>query len=464
MMHTKSLARGGGRSPLLAAFTRGLRVVAEPPLPSPLAAGDRTGAITAEPDEFSSRKLQGKQGQFRRRDVVPMWIADMDYRCPQPVIDAVVACAQRGLFGYTNPPPALTPLTLQRLASVYGCSSAKPEWIGWLSGLVPGLSHAVRVAMRRAPQGSEVGIAVLTPAYPPFLSMPGFNGAALEAVPLLETRVNCDLSGALDDEATSSVVRFEIDWSALDACLAKPSTSLLLLCNPHNPTGRCWPRQDLMRLASLCVQHDVLVCSDEVWGEMPLQPDTAPFTSALALVEDVSGLAERLLVLTSPSKCFNVATLDIALTVVPDATLRAEFAAAGRDAAEVTPFGYFATEACYGDPESEAWRQRLVTYLRANRDYAVQRLTTALAGRVLVTVPEASYLLWVDTLGKLDERELNPEAGSGAVSAATHLLSHGVGVSAGEDFGASPSTFRINLACSREVLERGLSRIIGALD
>ena len=117
------------------------------------------------------------------------------------------------------------------------------------------------------------------------------------------------------------------------AALSKPSTRLFLLCNPHNPTGRCWSRAELLRLAALCVEHDVLVCSDEVWGEMPLMPAAAPFTSALALVDEIPNLLQRLLVLTSPSKCFNVATLDIALTVVPDEALRAEFAAAGRDAA-----------------------------------------------------------------------------------------------------------------------------------
>ena len=395
---------------------------------------------------------------FRQRDVVPMWIADMDFRSPEPVIDAVVACAQRGIYGYTNPPPNLLPLTLQRLASVYGCSSAKHEWIGWLSGLVPGLSHAVRVAMRRAGPTADggVGVAVLTPAYPPFLAMPAFNGAFLEAIPLLETPARAGDEKLLDGVVAdaTSLSRYELDWVALEAALSKPSTRLFLLCNPHNPTGRCWSRAELLRLAALCVEHDVLVCSDEVWGEMPLMPAAAPFTSALALVDEIPNLLQRLLVLTSPSKCFNVATLDIALTVVPDEALRAEFAAAGRDAAEVTPFGYFATEACYGHAESEAWRLRLVAYLHANRDYAVDALTTALAGRVRVSAPEASYLLWVDTVDALPE-----DAGS----AAAHLLAHGVGVSAGEDFGGPKTAFRLNFACSREILEKGLARIIEAL-
>ena len=115
-------------------------------------------------------------------------------------------------------------------------------------------------------------------------------------MPLVETRDDCNLEGALDAAGASSVVRFEMDWHALEATLAKPSTKLLLLCNPHNPTGRCWSRSDLQQLLALCVAHNVLVCSDEVWGEMPLTPQTAPFTSSLALLDDVPGLQERLLV------------------------------------------------------------------------------------------------------------------------------------------------------------------------
>ena len=424
--------------------------IAEPPLPSALAP-DRDGAISFAEDKFSSRKLQGKFGAYRGRDIVPLWIADMDFKCPDPVLEAVTACAQRGIFGYTNPPPNLAHLALKRLAETYGCSAAQADWIGWIPGLIGGLSHAVRVASGRAgPAGTAVNVAVLTPAYPPFLGMPQHNAATLDAIPLLVQSV--------EEEGSAGIVRFEIDWSALEASLSAASTKVLLLCNPHNPTGRCWSKAELTRLATLCVTYDVLLCSDEVWGEMPLEAAVTPFTSTLALLDDVAGLRERLLVITSPSKCYNVATLNIALTVVPDAALRGEYKKAGADAAEVTPFGYFAAEACYGAPESEAWRQRLLAYLRANRDYAIERLTSALPhGAVKVTRPESSYLLWVDATGVL--------AGSNAAAggAAAHLLSYGVGISAGEDFGASNTTFRINLACERSTLEKGLGRIVEAL-
>ena len=365
-------------------------------------------------------------------------------------------CAERGIFGYTNCPPALTASTLERLARVYSCDAPDSAWLHWMPGLVPGLSHAVRVAKKQhaaavgspgasaAGAGAAARVAVLTPAYPPFLALPAYHGTALEAVPL-----------ALDDDAAAAgaPLRHVMDWPALEASLARPETRLLLLCNPHNPTGRCWPADELRRLARLCVAHDVLLCSDEVWGELPLEPAAAPFTSALALLDE-PGVAERLIVLTSPSKCFNVATLDVALAVVPDAQLRAEFIAEGRDMAEVTPFGYFAAEAAYGDAESEAWRQRLVAYIRANRDYAIARLRP-LAG-VRTTAPESSYLLWVDASGAMPR--------IGAENAAAHLLAAGVGVSDGADFGADAGCFRLNVACARSTLERGLSRIVAALE
>ena len=341
-------ARPTLRFPVLRAGLSTLPSVPEPPMPSAKDAQvdapalSRTGAVSSFRDPFMSRKLQGKHGVFRGRDVVPMWIADMDFRCPQPVIDATIACAQRGIFGYTNPPDDLVTSTLARLSHVYGCAAPESEWLHWMSGLVPGLSHAIRVAKKRHGHGADaLRVAVLTPAYPPFLALPAYHGAELDAIPL-----------AAGTESTGGL-HHTLDWPLLEARLAHSATKLLLLCNPHNPTGRCWSASDLRRLASLCVENDVLLCSDEVWGELPLDAMSTPFTSALALLGSdthgsgggVAGLRERLLVLTSPSKCFNMATLDVAFAVVPDAELRNEFIAEGRDMAEVTPFGYFAAEA-----------------------------------------------------------------------------------------------------------------------
>ena len=466
---------------------------AEPPLPSPDDATiDRTGIY--------SRQVRGPGGAFIGRDVVPLWIADMEFAAPRPVIDAVVERARHGVYGYTDCPPELTEATIERLSSVYG-SAVPPEasWFRWLPGLVPGLNHAVRAWCAH---GSGDAVAVTTPIYPPFLAAAANNGARLHRVPLAEVR-----SGA---GSTSSSLRYEIDWAAMEAALAAPETKLLLWCNPHNPTGRCWSRAEMARLAALCVANDVALCSDEVWGEVPLEAEAAPFTSALALLDPteadgavaaadggggagpakrarkdggvgasagsagddsvgpVPGLLERLVVLTSPSKCFNVASLDVALAVVPHAPSFARFRGAGRDAAEVTPLGYAACLAAYAEPEAEAWRQRLLAYLRANRDLAAAVLGT-LPG-VRATTPEASYLMWIDAtdavasaVAELSAGHPSRAKGRGPVTAAEHLLAHGVGLSAGEDFGTTTGFARLNLACTRATLERGLERICEAL-
>ena len=169
-------------------------------------------------------------------------------------------------------------------------------------------------------------------------------------------------------EVADGALRHELDLGALEDALALPSTRLLMWCQPHNPSGRCWSAEEMAEVARLCVQHDVVLLSDEVWGEMPLEPDAQPFVSLLALLAPdeaaaaaaahladpdaplgVAGLAQRLIVMTSPSKCFNVAPLDIATAIVPDDSLRRRFRRVGLDAAEVSIFGYTATLAAYGD-------------------------------------------------------------------------------------------------------------------
>jgi cystathionine beta-lyase len=407
---------------------------------------DRTGTF--------SRKWDGKNFGYLGRTpaVLPFWIADMDFRSPQPVIDAIVERAANGVYGYTACPPELTGLLLERLKRVGG-SGIEPsaEWVHMLPGLIPGLNHAVKIACS-SPTDSVI---VPTPVYAPFLSAPANMRAQLADVPLKST-----VRG-------KGEMYFEVDWPALEASIKDPATKLLHWCNPHNPTGRCWPREDLARVARLCVEHDVLLCSDEVWGEMPLEPDSAPFVSMLALLAPpgapassvasdpeaaggVPGLFERLIVMTSPSKCFNVAPLDIAFAMVPDESLRARFVAAGGDKAEVSIFGYPATLAAYKDPECEAWRLRLVEYVKANRDFAADALE---AMGLRCVRPEASYLMWIDATDALP-------AGTDAEQ---FFLAAGVGLNAGEPFGGTKGTCRLNFACRRETLEAGLERMSAAI-
>jgi len=327
---------------------------------------------------------------------------------------------EHGVFGYSDAPPELTRLYLDRLRSVYGCGVEPSEaWLRWIPGLIGGLNYAVR-ATCRALQPSDT-VVIPTPIYPPFLDAPRNCGATLRTVPLAQRAA-----------AGEAELFFEVDWAALEAACADPATKLLHWCNPHNPVGRCWTREELARVAALCVREGVVLCSDEVWGEMPLEPAAAPFTSMLALLGGVEGLQERLIVLTSPSKCFNIAPLDVATAVIPGETLRRRFLQAGKDAAEVGPFGYVAALAAYGDDECEAWRERLVAYLTANRDYAAAMLSSM--DGVRCVVPESSYLMWIDATDALP-----PDT-----NAEQFFLDAGVGLSGGLPFGAEAGTCRIN--------------------
>lgn len=437
---------------------------AEPPLPS--------GALDAAVDRSGthSRKMQGRAGEFLGRSpaVVPLWVADMDFRSPQPVVDALVARAANGVYGYTDCPPQLSEALCERLRTVYGCALApSASWFRWLPGLLPGLNHAVRVAC--APDGSEA-VAVPTPVYAPFLASPPNNNAELLKVPL-ELRVE------------NGEMRFGVDWAALESALAQPACKLLHWCNPHNPTGRCWTRSELARVARLCVAHEVLLCSDEVWGELPLDSSSAPFISMLALLAPpadtsgadtraaevaaatetlrtgadadaaggVAGLHRRLIVLTSPSKCFNVAPLDIATAIIPDDSLRRRFRRAGADAAEVSCFGYVAGTVAYTDSECELWRQRLVAYVRSNRDYAAGRLREM---GIDTVVPEASYLMWMDASNALPP---------GTNAHSFFLDQASVGLTGGVDFGGGLGTVRLNLGCTRATLTKGLDRMAAAI-
>ena len=224
--------------------------------------------------------------------------------------------------------------------------------------------------------------------------------------------------------------------------------------------------------------YDVLLCSDEVWGDVALTPDSHPFVSMLALLASpsdelpagaaaaaaetatatdpeaargVPGLLRLLMILTSPSKCFNVAPLDLAVAIVPDDALRARFRRCGADSAEVSVFGYSAAMAAYGDPECEAWRLRLIEYLRANRDHAAAALQRM---GIQCVMPEASYLMWMDASDALPN----------GVVAEDFFLDAGVGLSGGRAFGGSSGTVRLNLGCRREVLDEGLTRMAAAID
>ena len=363
-----------------------------------------------------------KWQKYAGRDVLPLWVADMDFVSAPPILDALRARVDHGVFGYARPTAATVEAVTGALAQRYGWK-VDPEWIVWLPGLVVGLNIT---AQAFAGPGEEV--LTLTPVYPPFTSAPRNSGRSPVGVPFT-------LAGG----------KWEIDWDALERAVT-PRTRLFYLCNPHNPLARVWRRAELERLGEFCVRHNLVLCSDEIHCDLILDPALPHVPSATLS----PALAARTVTLMAPSKTYNVPGLGTSLAIIPDATLRARFnrAAAGI-VAEVTCLGFTACEAAYRD--CEPWRQQLLAYLRGNRDYLVDALPRALPGLKIEAPVEATYLLWMNVS---DLKIPDPVA---------HFERHGVGLSDGAPFGARPGThLRLNFGCPRATLVEAVRRMQAA--
>jgi len=365
-----------------------------------------------------------KWQKYAGRDVLPLWVADMDFRSPPEVIAALQARIDHGVFGYARPVPAMTAAVVGMLQARHGWT-IEPAWLVWLPGLVVGLNVAARAFARR-------GEAVLCtpPVYPPFMTAPAHQGRAVLTAPL-----------ALN----SAERRWEIDWDALERAVT-PQTRLFFLCHPHNPVGRVFRRDELTRLAGFCLRHDLLLCSDEIHCDLILD-DLRHVPAALLGPE----IARRTITLLAPSKTYNLPGFGTSLAVIPDAELRARFVRATAGiVAEVNVLGYTACAAAYR--EGEPWRQALLAYLRGNRALLLAALDRDLPGVRLEAPIEATYLAWLNV------------AALGLPDPAAHFERAGVGLSDGRHFGAAPARYlRLNFGCPRATLAEALARMKRAL-
>jgi cystathionine beta-lyase len=366
-----------------------------------------------------------KWQKFAGRDVLPMWVADMDFMSAPAIVQAIQRRAAHGIFGYARPVKSTVDAVVGALASRYKWQ-VDPSWIVWLPGLVVGLNTAIRAFTE---PGDEV--LSLSPIYPPFTLAPKGQGRVSKSVPL-----------ALDTDAG----RWEIDWDALKAAVT-PRTRVLLFCHPHNPVARVWTREELVKVSEFCAQHDLVLCSDEIHCDLLLEPGAVH--EPVGVVSP--GETARTATFMAPSKTFNVPGLGASFAIIPDASLRAKFVrAAAGIVAEVNIFGYVACEAAYRD--GEPWRQELITYLRGNRDFLVDFIAREIPGIRIEAPIEATYLAW------LNVTELDLE------TPAKYFEAGGVGLSDGVPFGAEPGTHvRINFGCPRSILTEGLSRMRAAV-
>jgi cystathionine beta-lyase len=364
-----------------------------------------------------------KWQKYAGKEILPLWVADMDFRSSPAIIAALHERVDHGIFGYARPTASSVSAVTDALASRYGWT-IDPTWIVWLPGLVCGLNVT---AQAFAQPGEEV--LTLTPVYPPFMTAPKNSGRVSVTVPFtLNT--------------TAKPARWDIDWGALERAVT-PKTKLFFLCNPHNPLARVWRRDELVRLGDFCARHDLVLCSDEIHCDLILD-ESLPHIPTATLSPET---AARSITLMAPSKTYNVPGLGTSFAVIPDSTLRARFVRATAGiVAEVTTLGFSACEAAYRD--SEPWRQDLLAYLRGNRDFLLDFLARELPSLHVATPIEATYLAWI-----------NIEALNLADPIA-HFEQHGVGLSECAFFGAKRGTHvRINFGCPRATLAEALRRI-----
>lgn len=357
---------------------------------------------------------------FYDESVLPMWIADTDFRCAQPILDAVSQRAAHGIYGYPFDQKDFSEAVCHWMKTRFQYSFG-PEAVSYCPGVIPGVICAVR-----AFSNPGDGIVVQTPCYPPFRALVHNNGRKL-----LENRL------ILRDG------RYEIDFDLLETQLRDPRTRILLLCNPHNPTGRVFTREELETMLRLCVENDVKVVCDEIHCDITYDRRHISFGSLSELARENS------VVFINPSKTFNTAGFRTAAMIAPNDALR------NRVYQELvngkifgrTIFGPLALVKAY--TECAYYADELVQYLKENIAYLNQRLEAM--PRIRLIQPEATYLMWLDCHGmELPHSQVKDFFDTEAK----------VGLNDGRSFGCEGDRFmRLNIAVPRSVLTEGLNRI-----
>jgi cysteine-S-conjugate beta-lyase len=366
-----------------------------------------------------SNTASEKWDRYKGRDIIPLWVADMDFASPPAVNEALQERIAHGVFGYTAPPGALIETVQNMLQEEYGWQ-VEPDWLIWLPGLVCGLNVACR-----AVGNTENEVLTCTPAYPPFLTAPILGGRSLVTVPL-QLHGDC----------------WEMDMDGLERAIT-PRTRLLLLCNPHNPVGRVWSGTELEHITALAERHNLVVCSDEIHSGLVLDEDKHHIPIAMLSPE----IARRTITLNAPSKTYNIPGLGCSFAVISDQALRRNFQGAMAGIVpHVNLLGYTAAQAAYR--QGEEWRRKLIAYLRSNRDLVLQEIAR-IPGLVCTPV-EATYLAWID---------VRP---AGIEQPSQFFEQAGVGLSDGRPFGL-PGFMRLNFGCRRELLAEALRRMHYAL-
>ena len=358
--------------------------------------------------------------------ILPMWVADMDFRTAPAVVEALRKRVEHGIFGYTRVPQTYYDAIVHWFGNRHAWQIEK-DWIIYTTGVVPAISAIIKALTVAGDR-----ILVQTPVYNCFFSSIRNNGCEIVASPLIYTNET-----------------YRMDFADLEKKAADPKVKLLLLCNPHNPAGRVWTRQELTRLGEICLRNDVLVVADEIHCELTFPGHTyIPFASISQdfLMHSVT--------CTSPSKAFNLAGLQIANMITADQYIRMRIDRAinVNEVCDVNPFGVAALIAAYN--EGAEWLDELKYYLSVNYN-SLKAYFSEYLPQLPVTKLEGTYLVWVDCSAlRIPSKEIEQFL----------LTQEKLWINAGEMYGEAGNRFiRINIACPRQVLIEGLDRLKRAL-
>lgn len=362
-----------------------------------------------------------KWDKYKGRDILPLWVADMDFVTAPEILEALRERLDHGVFGYTIPHEAPIEAVINYLDRQHGYS-AKASWLNFLPGLVPAINLCCH-----AFTGPGDSVMTATPVYPPFITAPDYAERELIKVPL-----------CLDGQD-----RWTLDIEAMEAAI-KAHTKIFVLCSPHNPVGRVFSKEELNALADFCKRHDLILISDEIHCDLVFDTKAKHILTA-TLSEQI---ADRTVTLMAPSKTYNLPGLACAFSVIENTKLRTQFQKTIRGIiTEVNCFGYAGITAAYD--HGEPWRQALLTYLKNNYDLIYDFIHKEIP-EITFRPMESTYLAWLD-VSKLSIKD-----------PVKHFEKHGVGLSDGTPFDGHQH-LRLNFGCPHSRLEEGLEKIKAAI-
>jgi cystathionine beta-lyase len=380
-------------------------------------------------DRVPNRRIPGvlNKWTYYPEDLLPMWVADMDFPAPKPILDALRKAIGHGVLGYELPSQTLLETVAARMDRLYGWK-VQPEWVVPITGIVSGFNVAAR-----ALRSSTKGYLIQPPVYNEFHELKNNVGLTQLDAPLIK-------------RARGNIISYEIDWDLFKRQVKK--AGMFLLCNPHNPLGIIFSRSDLRRMAEICLENGVLMVSDEIHSELLLEDKK--FTPVAKLSAEI---AKNTITLIAPSKTFNIPGLFCGFAIISNKELRDEYAkVASHLRLHVASLGLRAAQAAFSG-ECDDWLKELRCYLTGNRDFLLDYVTKNMPG-VRITVPQATYLAWLD----FTELDLEKSPFGFFYENAKVALSDGA------IFGENgKGHIRLNFGTSRRILKQGLDRMSQAL-